>query len=100
MHTTFVVIAGLVLHGTCLLVTRLLGCVGTTEFGTLTFLPLWLVGSGINIRFEVTSEAACDKQIRLGYRPLALSVQYHLPVSQPFSVLSGRISTKYWTPPR
>jgi hypothetical protein len=49
MHTTIVIIAGLALLGLCLVVAHVLGGAAGMARGTLAFLPLWLVGAGINM---------------------------------------------------
>jgi hypothetical protein len=49
MHTTIVIIAGLALLGLCLGVAHVLGGAAGMARGALAFLPLWLVGSGINM---------------------------------------------------
>jgi hypothetical protein len=49
MHTTIVIIAGLALLGLCLGVAHVLGGAAGMARGALTFLPPWLVGSGINM---------------------------------------------------
>lgn len=49
MHTTIVILAGLALLGLCLGVGHAVGGAVGTPRGALAFLPLWLVGSGINM---------------------------------------------------
>jgi hypothetical protein len=49
MHTTIVIIGGLALLGLCLSVAHTLGGAAGAVRGALAFLPLWLVGSGINM---------------------------------------------------
>lgn len=55
MHTAIVVIIGLVLLGTCLFMGHMLGGGAGTARAALAFLPLWLVGSGINLYLGVRS---------------------------------------------
>jgi len=49
MHTTIVTIGGFALLGLCLGIAHALGGAAGTARGALAFLPLWLVGSGINM---------------------------------------------------
>jgi hypothetical protein len=49
VHTTIVILAGLALLGLCLSVGHAVGSAVGTSRGALAFLPLWLVGSGINM---------------------------------------------------
>jgi hypothetical protein len=52
MHTVMVVAAGFALFGLCALVGRVLGGTAGTATAALVFLPLWLVGAGINMLAE------------------------------------------------
>jgi hypothetical protein len=49
MHTVIVIAAGFGLLGLCALVGRVLGGTAGTATAALVFLPLWLVGAGINM---------------------------------------------------
>jgi hypothetical protein len=60
MHTTIVVIAGLALLGLCLGIAHALG--GAAP-GALAFLPLWLVGSGINMYIGVRGGRSAAEEI-------------------------------------
>jgi hypothetical protein len=55
MHTAIVVTIGLVLLGACLLVGHALGGSPTVARAALLFLPLWLIGAGINMYLGVRS---------------------------------------------
>ena len=54
MHTIIVLAVGFGLLGLCALVGRVLGGTPGIATATLTFLPLWLVGAGINMYMGVT----------------------------------------------
>jgi hypothetical protein len=49
MHTVIVIAIGFVLLGLCVLGGHRLGGTGGIAAGTLVFLPLWLIGAGINL---------------------------------------------------
>jgi hypothetical protein len=49
MHTVIVVAGGFVLLGLCAFVGHWLGGTGGMAAGALVFLPLWLIGAGINL---------------------------------------------------
>jgi hypothetical protein len=49
MHTIIVLAIGFGLLGLCTLAGYLLGGVSAIAIATLVFLPLWLVGAGINM---------------------------------------------------
>jgi len=51
MHTVMVLLAGFALLGLCLLIARLAGGPGPAPLrkAALAFLPLWLIGAGINL---------------------------------------------------
>jgi hypothetical protein len=53
MHTILVIAGGLLMLGVCALLGRLMG--GADGLGTamLVFLPLWLIGAGINMYLGV-----------------------------------------------
>jgi hypothetical protein len=53
MHTIIVIAIGLVLLGLCALVGRMFGGASGVATATLVFLPLWLVGAGINMYIGV-----------------------------------------------
>ncbi len=55
MHTVIVVIVGFVLLGVCLVLGHTLGDAAGTARAALIFLPLWLVGAGINMLIGVKS---------------------------------------------
>jgi hypothetical protein len=54
MHTVLVIGAGLSLLGLCALVGWMLGRASGTARAALVFVPLWLVGAGINMYVGVT----------------------------------------------
>jgi len=54
MHTVIVIAIGLGLLGICALVGRLFGGSSGTATAALVFLPLWLIGAGINMYIGVT----------------------------------------------
>lgn len=47
MHTVYVILAGLLLLGACCLISR--WCGKSLSKAALAFIPLWLVGAGINM---------------------------------------------------
>ena len=49
MHTVIVVAVGFGLLGLCALVGRVLGGTPGTATAALIFLPLWMIGAGINM---------------------------------------------------
>jgi hypothetical protein len=53
VHTALVIGVGLVLLAGCLLVGRLLGGPGALPTAAVIFLPLWLVGAGVNMAIGV-----------------------------------------------
>ena len=53
MHTAIVVGVGLAVLAACLVVGRLVGGPGALPVAALVFLPLWLVGAGINMAIGV-----------------------------------------------
>lgn len=53
MHTVIVLLAGVALLGLCGLIGRLLGGSAGTATAALVFLPLWLIGAGINMYIGV-----------------------------------------------
>lgn len=53
MHTIIVIAAGLVLLGLCALAGRMFGGVSGAATAIVAFLPLWLVGAGINMYIGV-----------------------------------------------
>jgi hypothetical protein len=55
MHTVMVITIGLLLLGACLLIGNLLGGPPGMARAALVFLPLWLLGAGINLYFGVRS---------------------------------------------
>ncbi len=64
MHTAIVIGVGLLVLAACLLVGRLLGGPGALPIAALVFLPLWLLGAGVNMAigvkragYSVTEEA-------------------------------------------
>jgi hypothetical protein len=54
MHTVLVIGAGLSLFGLCALAGWMLGGASGTARAALAFVPLWLVGAGINMYIGVT----------------------------------------------
>jgi hypothetical protein len=54
MHTLIVIAVGFGLFGLCALVGRLLGGMSGAASGALIFLPLWLIGAGVNMYIGVT----------------------------------------------
>jgi hypothetical protein len=48
MHTLIVIVIGLLLLGACLLLGRTLGDEGGLARAALSFLPVWLMGAGVN----------------------------------------------------
>jgi hypothetical protein len=63
MHTTLVVIGGLILLGTCVLVAWLLRGVGGLGLGALSFLPLWVVATAANMYVGVRSGHSVAEEI-------------------------------------
>ena len=63
MHTTIVILAGLALLGLCLGVGHAFGGAGGTARGALAFLPLWLVGSGMNLYVGVRGGRTAGEEI-------------------------------------
>jgi len=64
VHTAIVIGVGLLVLAACLLVGRLLGGPGALPIAALVFLPLWLLGAGVNMAigvkragYSVTEEA-------------------------------------------
>jgi hypothetical protein len=55
MHTVLVAVIGLGVLGLCLLVGHTLGGVTGMTRAALAFLPLWLLGAGINLLIGVRS---------------------------------------------
>jgi hypothetical protein len=53
VHTIVVIAIGLGLLGACALVGRLLGGAAGSSTALLVFLPLWLMGAGINLYLGV-----------------------------------------------
>ncbi len=53
MHTIIVIAVGLGLLGLCAFVGRMLGGATGTATAILVFLPLWLIGAGINMYIGV-----------------------------------------------
>ena len=55
MHTLMVMAGGVVLLAICLLTGRAIGDSAGLGLGALIFLPLWLIGAGINMYLGVKS---------------------------------------------
>lgn len=53
MHTLIVIAVGFGVLGLCALVGRMFGGASGTATAVLVFLPLWLIGSGINMYIGV-----------------------------------------------
>jgi hypothetical protein len=53
MHTLIVIVIGLLLLGACLLMGRNLGDAGGLGRAALSFLPVWLMGAGVNMYIGV-----------------------------------------------
>jgi hypothetical protein len=53
VHTAIVIGVGLLLLAACLLVGRLLGGPGALPTAALVFLPVWLLGAGVNMAIGV-----------------------------------------------
>ena len=53
MHTLIVIVIGLLLLGACLLVGHRLGGEGGLGRAALSFLPVWLMGAGVNMYIGV-----------------------------------------------
>ena len=53
MHTAIVIGVGLLVLAACLLVGRLAGGPGALSTAALVFLPVWLVGAGVNMAIGV-----------------------------------------------
>jgi hypothetical protein len=49
MHTVMVVAVGLLLVGACALAGRIIGGTPGAATAMLAFLPLWLIGAGVNM---------------------------------------------------
>jgi hypothetical protein len=54
MHTIIVLAIGFILLGLCALTGRVLGDASAIATAALVYLPLWLVGAGINMYLGVT----------------------------------------------
>jgi hypothetical protein len=55
MHTVIVIAAGFALLGACLFTGHLLGGAAGLAAGAVVFVPLWLLGAGINLYVGVKS---------------------------------------------
>ena len=55
MHTVIVIAAGFALLGACLFAGHLLSGAAGLAAGALVFVPLWLLGAGINLYVGVKS---------------------------------------------
>ncbi len=53
MHTVIVIAVGLLLLGACSVLGRLVGGTDAMHKAFLVFLPLWLVGAGVNMYIGV-----------------------------------------------
>jgi hypothetical protein len=53
VHTAIVIGVGLVVLAACLLLGRLVGGPGALPTAALVFLPVWLVGAGVNMAIGV-----------------------------------------------
>jgi hypothetical protein len=53
MHTLIVIVIGLLLLGACLLMGHILGDEGGLGRAALSFLPVWLMGAGVNMYIGV-----------------------------------------------
>jgi len=53
MHTVFVIVVGFALLGLCALSGRVFGGAPAIANAALIFLPLWLIGAGINMYIGV-----------------------------------------------
>jgi len=53
MHTILVIAVGFLVLAACLVVGRLTGGPDAMRTATLVFLPLWLVGTGVNMTIGV-----------------------------------------------
>lgn len=83
MHTVMVIIAGLILMGICLIVGRTVAPSSGMAVGALLFIPLWLIGTAVNMWFGVS---------RAGY-----SVAEELPVfAALFVSLSAAALVIWW----
>ena len=60
MHTLIVIVIGLLLLGACLLMGRTLGDEGGLGRAALSFLPVWLMGAGVNMYIGVKNAAMFD----------------------------------------
>jgi len=67
MHTLLVIAGGFVLLAVCLLTGRAIGGSAGLGLGALIFLPLWLIGAGINMY--------------LGVKGAGYSVREELPIA-------------------
>jgi hypothetical protein len=63
MHTIIVIIGGLALLGFCLGVAHALGGAAAAALGSLAFLPLWVIGSGINMYAGVRAGRSAAEEI-------------------------------------
>jgi hypothetical protein len=54
MHTVLIIAGGFALLGACLLVAKLAGTSAALASAALIFLPLWLIGAGLNMRMGVS----------------------------------------------
>ena len=66
MHTVIVLAIGFALLAACLIVGHVLGASAGLGTGALVFLPLWLIGAGINLY--------------LGVRTAGYTVREELPI--------------------
>lgn len=54
MHTVLIIAGGFALLGACLLVAKLAGTSAALATAALVFLPLWLIGAGVNLWMGVS----------------------------------------------
>jgi hypothetical protein len=80
MHSTAVIIAGLALLGLCLGTAHVLSGAAGTARGALAFLPLWAVGSGINMYVGLRGGRSAAEEIPF------LFLVFAIPVAAAFAV--------------
>jgi hypothetical protein len=82
MHTVIVIAIGFVLLGACLLVGHLIGGTNAIVLSAIVFLPLWLVGAGVNMYIGVS---------RAGY-----SVAEELPIFVVIFAIPAAVAGFLW----
>ena len=82
MHTLMVLAVGFALLAVCLIAGHLLGASAGVGMAALIFLPLWLIGSGINLY--------------LGVRTAGYTVREELPIFLLVFVIPAIVALLAW----